>query len=72
MATEIAMPLVPNTGALRPKNGGNCRDSARLAVRFWAANELALTDDEVASSAAIDIIVKPAVPSDGRAASASA
>ena len=72
IATEIARPRVPNTGAVPPKNDGNWRESARLAVRFCAANELALTDDDVASRAAIDIIVKPAAPSDGRAASASA
>ncbi len=39
---------------------------------FPAANRLALTDEAVASSAAIDIIVKPASPSAGSAAWASA
>ena len=56
----------------RPKSGGNCRSRASIAVMLPAAKTLALTDDDVASSAAIAIIVKPASPSAGSAAWASA
>ena len=45
---------------------------ASFAVDVAAAYMFAFTDDDVASSAATDIIAKPASPSDGLAAWASA
>ena len=53
-----------------PKNGGNWPTSASIAVRPAERVERRVTDAAVASIAAIAIIVKPASPSAGRAASA--
>ena len=70
-AAEMTSPLGPPS-ARPPKKGGNICSFASSAVMLPAAKRLALTDDDVASSAAIDIIVKPASPSAGSAACASA
>ena len=53
-AAEITSPFGPPS-ARPPKSGGNICSFASSAVMLPAANRFALTDDEVASSAAIDI-----------------
>ena len=56
--------------ARRPKKVGNCPTWASIAVRPPDAYRVAFTEEEVASSAATAMIVKPASPSAGLAASA--
>jgi len=70
IADVISIPAWGPSGELRPKKVGNCRASASMAVSPPDAYRVAFTDDDVARRAAIAIIVKPASPSAGRAASA--
>jgi hypothetical protein len=68
----MVTPRVPRKRPGCPKIGGNCVSSERVCVRPPAAKMFELIEDAVASSAAIAMIVKPASPSAGRAASAKA
>ena len=66
----ISRPACAPSRDPRPKKGGNWPTSASIAVNPPEAYRVALTEDAVASRAAIAMIVKPASPSAGRAASA--
>ena len=66
----ISKPTCAPRRVLRPNSGGNWPTDASIRVSPPEAYSVALTEEVVASSAATAIIVNPASPSAGRAASA--
>ncbi len=71
-ATVIRRPPCRPRRDCWPKSGGNWPTCARVPVKPFDAYSVAFTDEDVARSAAIVTAVKPAFPSAGRAASATA